>query len=122
MAVPVDNLYNLNWEKILLASNSQTGGNIVGFSGIPYQRGYGIGSFLGSLFRLVAPIAKKVVRNIAREGLSTAVSLGSDVLQGQDPKESFKKHFKMSASRLVKRSSRAIRKKIQAGGSLGEKE
>jgi len=44
----------------------------------PYQRGHGIGSFLGGLFRRVLPYLSKAVRAVEKEALRAGVNVIGD--------------------------------------------
>lgn len=61
----------------------QTGGNAY-FSGTPYQRGAGIGSVFGSLFRYLIPMLKTFGKEIGREGLSVGSRVLNDLAAGTD--------------------------------------
>lgn len=68
--------------------SEQAGDGISHFSGLKYQKGHGIGSFFGRLFKsLILPSAKY----LGKKALKTGVDIGSDVLEGQSFKESAKK-------------------------------
>lgn len=58
------------------------GGSMVYFKGSPYQRGHGIGSFLGGLFRQALPLLKSGARTVGKEllqcGINVLDDLGSD--------------------------------------------
>lgn len=51
------------------------------YSGPIYQRGYGVGSFLGGLFRSVLPILKKGTMALGRELLSCGTNVMNDIEQ-----------------------------------------
>jgi len=61
----------------------QTGGSAY-FSGTPYQRGAGIGSIFGSLFRYLMPMLKTFGKEIGREGLSVGSRVLNDLASGSD--------------------------------------
>lgn len=54
------------------------------YAGNAYQRGHGIGSFLGGLFRCVFPLLKSGTRTIGSELLKTGVNIVSDIAQNGD--------------------------------------
>jgi hypothetical protein len=51
----------------------QTGHGLNGYQGIAYQRGNGLGSFFGRLFRSILPVAKRIgksaLKTVGREAL-----------------------------------------------------
>lgn len=51
------------------------------YIGSPNQRGHGIGSFLGGLFRCVFPFIKKGAKVIGREALRTGVNVAGDMIE-----------------------------------------
>lgn len=80
-----------------------------GFSNIyaapSYQRGYGIGSFLGGLFRSVYPILKKGSIALGTELLKTGASCLGDISRSEDPQETFKKRGKEVVNNLSRRAA-----------------
>lgn len=60
------------------------------YAGPSYQRGYGIGSFLGGLFRSVYPLLKKGTVALGSELLKTGASCLGDLSHSEDPQEVFK--------------------------------
>lgn len=58
----------------------QAGGGIYSwYRGAPYQRGHGIGSFLGGLFRAALPLIKKGALAVGKEALGAGVNVLDDV-------------------------------------------
>lgn len=60
------------------------------YTGPAYQKGYGIGSFLGGLFRTVYPLLSKGTKAIGSEFLKSGVELLSDLTR-EDPNTALKK-------------------------------
>lgn len=60
------------------------------YKGSPYQRGHGIGSFLGGLFRSVLPLLSSGVRVVGKEALNAGVGLLSDMVQARPMEASIK--------------------------------
>lgn len=54
------------------------------YSGNVYQRGHGIGSFLGGLFRCVFPLLKSGTAKIGNELLKTGANIVSDIARNED--------------------------------------
>lgn len=75
-----------------------------GFSNIyaapVYQKGCGIGSFLGGLFRTVYPILKKSASAIGSELLKSGSNIISDIVSNQDPKIVIKNRGKETINNL----------------------
>ena len=92
----------------------QRGGSL-GFSGIPYQRGYGLGSFFKGIFRSILPVAKSALKTVGKQALHTGAEIVSDVAAGQSFKQSAKKRAKAGTARLVKKAAT----KLQEGRGLG---
>jgi len=77
----------------------QVGGEIPVFRGAKYQRGHGLGSVIGGLFRRVVlpflktsgQFLKKNKGTILANALKTGMEVADDVLEGKSLKESAKK-------------------------------
>lgn len=99
-----------NFENYYLqqAGNGYSDFNI--YKGIPYQRGYGLGSFLK---RYGIPIAKYLGRNL----WNTGVAIGQDLIANEDPKLTVKKHLKRTAKIIAKDSLQKLGSLIDQEGS-----
>ena len=93
----------------------QSGGGALGFSGIPYQRGYGLGSFFKGIFRTILPVAKSALKTVGKQALSTGAQIASDVAAGEDFKQSAKKRGRAAVANLT---GKAVRK-LQQGRGVG---
>ena len=73
------------------------------FRGVPLQQGAGFVSILSRLFRMIAPVLTKSVKNVAKtpqfknavrsakkSALTAAVGVGGDVISGVNPKKKLK--------------------------------
>jgi len=70
----------------------QNGGEIPVFVGRRFQRGHGLGSILGGLFRrLVLPFFKAHGKHILANTLKTGMEVADDVLEGKTVQEAAKK-------------------------------
>lgn len=110
-----------DWEVNLL----QQGGSLPVYTGIPYQRGAGIGSFLRGLFRTIWPTVKKVGLAAGKEALQAGSEATRDYLnEGTDFKTALKRRGKQALGRTVSRfgqqlqhghgvGSRSVRKSIK---------
>ena len=87
--------------------DQQVGRGLPYFAGAHYQRGHGLGSILGGLFRsaipLVKPLVKQGVRTMGREALKAGVGVVGDVLQGRNIKQSAGRRLKAAAGNTLKR-------------------
>lgn len=77
------------------------------YAGPAYQKGYGIGSFLGGLFRSVYPLLKKGTSAIGSELLKSGVGLLSDLTR-EDPDVALKKRGKEMIQNLSTRTSQHL--------------
>ena len=110
------------WTDFYLGQAKQTGhGDLAGFQGTPYQRGHGLGSFFGRLFRAILPVAKKVGKSVLKTAGKEALTLGADVMgdvaQGHNVKESLRKRGGTAAKNLMNKANEAI----QSGGKTGSR-
>lgn len=78
------------------------------YKGAPYQRGHGIGSFLGGLFRSVLPLLKNGAKVVGKEALNAGVGLLSDMLNVQPIDESIRSRFKTATSNLKQKADKKI--------------
>lgn len=75
------------------------------YAGPSFQRGYGVGSFLGGLFRTVYPLLKKGSIALGGELLKTGASCVTDLARNEDPREVFKKRGKETVQNLSRRAA-----------------
>ena len=68
----------------------QGGRGLPVFHGARVQRGHGIGSIFGGLFRSFFPILKRLAPIIGRKALQTGVQIAADIISGQSFKEAAK--------------------------------
>ena len=59
----------------------QRGGNIAGYRGARFQRGYGIGGIFKGLARYAIPLFKQGAKVAGKRALQAATEVGQDVLQ-----------------------------------------
>lgn len=85
---------------------NQIGGGRVNnvFVGSPYQRGHGIGSFLGGLFRSVLPLLTRGAKAIGKEALRGGLHIIEDVSGNNIP-------FRDSLRRRAAESGRNLQRK-----------
>jgi len=94
------------------------------FVGSRYQRGHGLGSMLGGLFRrFVVPLFKTHGKKVALNALRTGVDVAEDVLgSGRGLKESVKRRvpegIKRTARSVIGQSGSGVkRRKIRASAN-----
>jgi hypothetical protein len=63
----------------------QRGGNITGYRGARFQKGYGIGGIFKSLARYAFPLFKQGAKVVGKRALQAATEVGQDVLKEQKP-------------------------------------
>ena len=88
------------------------------FSGVPRQRGRGLGALAGTIARTAFPILKRFVvpaaKKIGRDAIDIAIPQVEDVLSG---KSSVKKAIRKTASSTLKKQiGGGHRKKIRSKG------
>ena len=87
------------------------------YRGAPYQRGHGVGSFLGGLFRTIAPILRSGASTIGREALRSGVGFLSDVATtSTDPREAAGMRFRDFSSALKRKTDEKIERVLRGGG------
>lgn len=98
---------SIDWRGFFL---QQEGGGMF-FEGIPFQRGYGIGSVLGNLFRYLVPIGKTIGKELGREGLSTGSRVLTNMMSGETLKNSLRKEGQQGLKNVLDR----VYEKTQTG-------
>lgn len=92
-----------------------TGVGII-YRGTPHQRGHGIGSFLGGLFRSVFPLLKSGAKAIGSEALSAGMGLLSDVINARPLDESVKTQLRNVSANLKRRADNKIDSMMSGSG------
>lgn len=88
------------------------------YSGLPYQKGYGLGSFLGGLFRTVFPLFKSGAQAVGREALRAGSHVLTDMATGSDSlSTSLKRHAGEAGSNLAS----SLKRKAEAMQGTGIK-
>lgn len=86
------------------------------FVGAPYQRGHGIGSFLGGLFRKVLPYLTKGVRAVGKEALRTGINVIEDVENNTPFKVALGNRLKESRGNLKRKAEEKINSLMKGSG------
>ena len=63
---------------------NQAGRGYPVYVGTRYQRGHGLGSIFGSLFKSAVPLLMRGAKTLGCEALKTGLNLASDVMEGQN--------------------------------------
>lgn len=82
---------------------AQTGSGMGYYSGLHSQRGHGLGSFLGGLFRSVLPLLKTGARVLGNEALKAGAGFLGDMATHADPMDSFKQRAAELGGNFVNR-------------------
>jgi hypothetical protein len=74
------------------------------FAGRRYQRGHGLGSIFGGLFKAAMPLLKQGAKNLKREALKTGLNIAGDVVQGRNIKQAAKSRLKSTGENLLQKA------------------
>lgn len=86
------------------------------YRGKRYQRGSGLFSALGGLFRSVLPFIKSGAKAVGKEALKVGANVLADVAaSGKSPKESFKSRLKEAGSNLKRKADAKIDSMLGSG-------
>ncbi len=88
------------------------------FRGAPYQRGHGVGSFLGGMFRTITPLLKSGAATVAKEALKSGVGFLGDIAT-RDPKEAAEDRFKQFTESLKRKADGKLERVLRGGGGGG---
>lgn len=86
------------------------------YKGAPYQRGHGIGSFLGGLFRSVLPLLKSGAKFVGKEALNAGAGLLSDLVNARPLDESVKTRLKTVSGNLKRKADEKIDSMMSGSG------
>lgn len=86
------------------------------FIGSPYQRGHGIGSFLGGLFRKILPYLSRGARVVGKEALRAGLNVMEDVENNTPIKEALKTRLKESGGNLKRKAGEKINSLMTGSG------
>lgn len=79
------------------------------FRGRRYQRGSGLFSALGGLFKTIIPLLKSGAKAVGKEALKVGTSVLTDVAStGRSPKESLRSRLKEAGSNLKRKADEKI--------------
>lgn len=101
----------------ILQNGSGRGGGIPRvFVGSSYQRGHGIGSFLGGLFRRVLPYLSKGLRAVGKEALRAGINVIDDVGNNTPLREAVKNRFTETKGNLKRKAEEKIKNLMKGSG------
>ena len=106
MYKPIYRSNNKDFEDYYL---NQAGNGIPFFSGSRTQRGHGLGSVLGGLFKSAVPILKRGVKTLGKHALRTGLQIASDVVEGKNFKTAAREGLKKTGSDLTKLAIKRLR-------------
>lgn len=102
----------------------QAGGGAVGkfnhfgpvYTGPAYQRGHGIGAFLGGLFRRILPFFGSAARAVGKEALNAGLNVMGDVVTNRVPiKEALENRLTESGLNLKRKAKEKINSMMGSG-------
>lgn len=97
---------------------AQQAGSGIGaiYRGAPYQRGHGIGSFLGGIFRSILPLFKSGARIVGQEALKSGSSFLGDLAENRPAKEAFQNRLQEAGRSLKRRADQKISSLMEGSG------
>lgn len=78
------------------------------FTGMPYQRGAGVGAVFRTLMRYLLPIGRQMAGAIGREGLETGSRVLSGYLDGKNLKETMVHESKAGLKNLLEKAAQNL--------------
>ncbi|KAK3929825.1 PURA Adenylosuccinate synthetase, chloroplastic [Frankliniella fusca] len=78
------------------------------YAGSSYQKGHGIGSWLGGLFRTVLPLLKSGATAVGREAARAGAHVLADVASGDTFADSAKRHTGEAVQNLKRKAASAM--------------
>jgi hypothetical protein len=86
------------------------------FVGASYQRGHGIGSFLGGLFRKILPFISRGARAVGKEALRAGINVMEDVENKTPLREAVRNRFVESRNNLKRKAKEKIKNLMEGSG------
>lgn len=99
----------------------QAGKGINVYRGASYQKGHGVGSFFGSLFRTVMPLIRSGARAVRRQVLSSGASLLGDVAENKPFKQAFKERLSEASGSLKRKAEDKVMQMAGSGHKRAKK-
>jgi hypothetical protein len=85
------------------------------------QKGDGLGSFLGGLFRRIFPLLSSGAKAVGKEALSTGVGLLKDAMNGRSLKESMFNRVTQAGTNLTNKAAKAMESMVGNGYKRGKR-
>ena len=96
---------------------TQAGSGLPVFAGARMQRGHGIGSVLGGLFRSAVPLLKRGVSTLGKQALRSGLGFAGDLLQGRSAKEAAVERSREAARNLLKKATSVASPTVRPPGT-----
>lgn len=114
-------MYESMFDDIIQSGGSYGRGSRSGISnvyiGAPNQKGHGIGSFLGGLFRRILPLLKRGATAVGREALRSGVNVVGDVLERDIPiRDSIRARARESGTNLKRKAEEKLETLMTGSG------
>lgn len=100
----------------------QNGGTITQvFRGSPNQRGHGVGSFLGGMFRTIAPLVKNGLKAVGGEAMRSSIGFLRDIAADGtiDPKMAANARMRQFTESLKRKADDKLSRVLNGGGGVG---
>lgn len=86
------------------------------YKGTANQRGHGIGSFLGGLYRTILPLIKSGAKALGKEALTTGVGIFGDMIQAKPFEDSVRDRFKEATTKIKRKADEKIDNLMKGSG------
>lgn len=83
------------------------------FVGTKFQKGYGLGGILGSLFKSALPVIKQGALNLAKSAVKTGLNIANDSFNGVPVKEAFINNARASSMNLANKAVSKLRQTVK---------
>ena len=80
------------------------GSGLAHYQGVNFQKGYGLGGFFRRMFRAALPFLVRGGQTLGKEVIRTGTQVVSDVLEGQNLKESAKKRSQDAGKSIARKT------------------
>jgi hypothetical protein len=107
-----NNSYN---DRYINYFENQRGSGMNIYHGAKFQRGYGLASFLKSMWRLAVPIFNSGARSLAQEGLTSGINFANDLMERKNARQSFENRLKETGSNLKRKAEDKLTRMQGAG-------
>lgn len=96
------------------ASQAGSGAGVI-YRGAVYQRGHGIGSFLGGIFRTIMPLLKSGAKTVGKELLKSSAGFLGDLSVNRPVRESLKTRISDVGNSLKRKAEQKIEEMVGSG-------